>query len=118
MDITATRRRLSVLAVVLVVGASLLLTDLRTTRPLTLLDGDVADGLHEWFARRPWAAHVASAVSFVGSAVVGVPLVLGVVAWCVRRRLHRLTLFALLTPALGEVLERMLKVVVGRERPV
>lgn len=118
VEVAATRRRLSLVAVVMVVAASLLLADVTTAGPLTRLDSDVADGLHEWFARRPWAAHAASAVSFVGGSAVGVPLVLGVVAWCVRRRAHRLALFALLTPALGKVLERTLKVIVARDRPV
>lgn len=118
MDVAATRARLSVLAVVLVVGASLLLADVTTAGPLTHLDGDVADGLHAWFAGRSWAAQLALAVSFVGSSVVGVPVVLTVVAWCLRHRAHRLALFALLTPALGKVLERTLKVLVARDRPL
>lgn len=118
MDVAATRARLSVLAVVLFVGACLLLADVLTGGPLTRLDGDVAGGLHEWFAGRSWAAQLALAVSFVGSSAVGVPVVLAVVGWCLRHRADRLALFTLLTPALGKVLERTLKVVVGRERPV
>lgn len=117
LDLHATRRSLSVLTIVLVFGASMLLTDVKMAGPLTRMDNEVAAGLHDWFARRSWAVQAASAVSFVGSSRVGVPLVLGVVAWCARRGERRLALFALLTPVLGKVLERTLKVLVGRDRP-
>lgn len=105
------------LAVVLLVGTLLLLTDVTRAGPLTSVDREVADGLHEWFARRPWAARAAGTVTFVGSSAFGVPVVLGLVAWCLRHRALRSALFALLTTAGGKVLERTLKVVVGRERP-
>lgn len=118
MDVDPTRARLSALAVVLVAAALLLLLDVTRAGPLTRLDGDVAGSLHEWFAGRSWATRAALVVSFAGSSALGVPVVVAVAAWCLRDRRPRLALYALLTPALGKVLERTLKVVVGRDRPV
>lgn len=110
-------RRLCAAALVLIAAAAALLLDVSASGPLTHLDQAVATGLHVWFGRRPWAAGAASAVSFAGSSAVGVPLVLGLVAWLLSRGERRLAAFALLTPLTGKILERLLKVLIGRPRP-
>lgn len=117
VPVDARVRRLTGAAAVLAVLASLVLADVLAAGPLTRLDGPVADGLHQWFTRRPHAAGAASVVSFIGSAAVGVPLVLCAVAALAVNGERRLALFTLLTPAVGKVLERVLKVLVGRPRP-
>jgi len=87
-------------------------------RPLVDLDGGARDALNGYAADHDGFVSAMEALEVIGSAVVYLPLFSLVALWLVWRRLPRLALFVAVTVGGGPLLNRLVKALVDRTRPV
>jgi membrane-associated phospholipid phosphatase len=86
--------------------------------PLLRLDHRVTDELHEVALDNSGYVRLMRFVSFLGSWPVYAVVFGGVWAWLLRRRLHRLAMFVLVTLPLSWLINGLTKELVDRARPV
>ncbi len=113
--------RLTLLGVSLVLVAvpfGLLLEQVTSEGRLTRLDSKLARQLNAWSGDHPSVVGPIQAVSFLGRGVWLWVLVGAAVLWLLRRQHHRLAVFLLVTCLGGGLVSTLVKVTVGRSRPV
>jgi undecaprenyl-diphosphatase len=96
----------------------LLLQQVVSDGPLTVLDEDAAAALNRWVARRPVLVDVLEVVSFLGKPIALIALVGLPALWLLRRGERRLVVFLAVTAIGGGLVDTVVKVAVGRPRPV
>ncbi|HEX2700591.1 MAG TPA: phosphatase PAP2 family protein [Acidimicrobiales bacterium] len=112
--------RLTLLAVALLLVAvpfGLLLDQVVRDGPLVRVDTSAANELHGWVRHSNVAVRVLQTVSFVGSPPWLTVMIVGAVAYVLRRRRLRLGLFLVVTTVTGGLIDTAVKVIVDRDRP-
>ena len=106
------------LALVAVPFGLLLLLVKEQWRPLVELDVGARDALNEYAAANDAFVTAMEVLEVVGSVVVYGPVFALVALWLVRQGLPRLALFVVVTVGAGPLLNRLVKALVDRSRPV
>ncbi|PRY38698.1 undecaprenyl-diphosphatase [Umezawaea tangerina] len=86
--------------------------------PLQTVDDDARDGLHRFALAHDVFATAMKVLSFVGSAPVYFVVFTVLAGWLLRRELHRLAAFVVVTQLGGAALNEVVKAVVHRARPI
>lgn len=97
-----------------------LLFEVGTKGPITRMDSRVADNLNDWIHRRAGVLTALKLLTPLGQLPIEAVVVLGAVAWLLRRRppRRRSAIFLIATSLLGGAVNTLVKVAVDRPRPV
>jgi membrane-associated phospholipid phosphatase len=113
--------RLTLVAAAIVLVAvpfSSLLFQVLAKGPVTRLDGEVANDLNARVSGHPTWVGALQLISWFGRPPILVFLVAAAVFYTIRRGRRRLTIFLVVTPLGGAIVDSLVKILVNRPRPV
>lgn len=113
--------RLTLFAVAVVIVAvpfGALLGQVMTDGPATRWDEDIARSLHEWVSGRDAVITVLEVLSFVGKPIFLTPVIAIPAIWLAWRGRWHLVVFLAVTSIGGGIVDTIVKVLVGRPRPL
>jgi undecaprenyl-diphosphatase len=96
----------------------LLLEQVATDGPLTRFDLRVAERMHHWFRDKPAAVRAFELITQLGKPIVLVVVVGLPALWLLRNGARKLFVFLAVTCIGGSIVDSIVKVAVGRSRPV
>ncbi len=108
---------LAIATLLVMVPFSFLLVQVTTDGPLTRVDTEVAEDIHEEVLESPILEPISVAISLIGSPGVMYALAGMAALYFLRRGSARLAVFLVLTNVLGGAINSTLKLIVDRPRP-